>query len=155
MSMTESAVRKSVTVSAPIDKAFRVFTDGLDTWWPRTHHIGTADMARAVLEGKEGGRWYEIGTDGSECEWGRVLAWDPPARLVLAWQLNQEWQFDPRLVTEVEVRFTAEAPGRTRVDLTHRLLDRYGDAQDEMRAQFESEGGWTGLLDRFARAAEG
>jgi uncharacterized protein YndB with AHSA1/START domain len=153
MTMTEVAVSKAVTVNSPIDKAFRVFTEGFDTWWPRSHKIGAGDLKQAVLEGKEGGRWYEVDVDGSECDWGRVLVWDPPARLVLAWQLSASWQYDPELLTEVEVRFVAEGPSRTRVQLEHRNLDRYGDAREEMRSQFDSDGGWNGLLEGYARAA--
>jgi len=153
MNTTNLSVRKNVTVDAPIEKAFRVFTDGFDSWWPRSHHIGGAEVRRAVIEGRQGGRWYEIGDDGSECDWGRVLVWDPPARLVLAWQIDGTWHFNAELVTEVEVRFEAEGPGRTRVELEHRNLDRFGEAQDEMRSRFDSDGGWHGLLAKFAEVA--
>jgi uncharacterized protein YndB with AHSA1/START domain len=90
--------------------------------------------------------------DGSECEWGRVLQWEPPSRLVLAWQINGSWQFDPTLVTEVEVRFVSETSNRTRVELEHRDLERFGDAQEQIRTAFNSPGGWQGLLDSFAQA---
>ncbi len=153
MSMTDVAVQQVVTVNVPIDRAFALFTDGFDSWWPRTHKIGAADLKQAVLEGRQGGRWYEIGTDGSECEWGRVLAWEPPKRLVIAWQLDASWQYDPELLTEVEVRFTEVAPGQTRVELEHRDLDRYGEAKDEMRAALDTEGGWAGLIALYAQAA--
>ncbi len=153
MTMTELTVQKSVTVQAPVEKAFAVFTEGFDRWWFREHHIGAADLKQAVLEGREGGRWYEIGIDGRECDWGRVLKWDPPNRLVLAWQIDATWKFDPNLLTEVEVRFVAEGPDRTRVELEHRNLDRYGDAQDQMQAGLGSPGGWQGLLEAFAEAA--
>jgi uncharacterized protein YndB with AHSA1/START domain len=153
MSVTDVAVSKTVTVNAPIEKAFRVFTEGFDTWWPRGHKIGAADLKQVLLEGKEGGRWYEVDVDGSECDWGRVLVWDPPTRLVLAWQLSASWQYDPELLTEIEVRFAAEGPSRTRVQLEHRNLDRYGDAREEMRSQFDGEGGWSGLLELYGQAA--
>lgn len=153
MTMAELTVRKSVTVDIPIHKAFTVFTGGFDSWWPRSHKIGAAELREAVLEGRQGGRWYEIDVDGSECEWGRVLQWDPPNRLVLAWQIDGTWQFDPEFLTEVEVRFVADGPNRTRVDLEHRNLDRFGDSQDEIWAAFDSPGGWTGLLDAFAQTA--
>jgi len=152
MTVTDLAVRKSVTVEAPVDKAFRVFTEGIDRWWSREHHIGAADLEHAVLEPRKDGRWYEIGVDGTECEWGRVLQWEPPSRLVLAWQINGSWQFDPTLVTEVEVRFVSEASNRTRVELEHRDLERFGDAQEQIRTAFNSPGGWQGLLDSFAQA---
>ncbi|MFI6360703.1 SRPBCC family protein [Streptomyces sp. NPDC050743] len=151
--MTDGSVRKSVTVHAPIEKAFTVFTQGLDSWWPRGHKIGQGQLKEAVLEGREGGRWYEIDADGSECEWGRVLTWKPPTLLVLAWQIDAAWRFDPQLITEVEIRFVPEGPHRTRVELEHRDLDRFGEAQGEVRAAFDSPGGWPGLLDAFAQAA--
>ncbi|HEV2375765.1 MAG TPA: SRPBCC family protein [Streptosporangiaceae bacterium] len=153
MSITEVALRKTLTVNAPIDKAFRVFTEGFDTWWPRSHKIGNADLKQAVIEGREGGRWYEVGADGSECDWGRVLVWDPPARLVLAWQIDGDWHYDPGFLTEVEVLFVAEGPDRTRVEFEHRDLDRFGEAKKEIAEAFDSEGGWTGLLAAYAQAA--
>ncbi len=152
MTMTELAVRRSVTVDAPIDKAFSVFTEGFDSWWPRSHKIGGADLERAVLEEREGGRWYEIDVDGSECQWGKVLRWEPPTRFVLAWQIDGDWHFDPELLTEVEVCFVAEGPQRTRVELEHRDLERFGDAQQQIRTAFESPGGWQALLGAFAQA---
>jgi len=153
MTMAEATVRKSVTVEVPIEKAFKVFTEEFDIWWPRSHKIGDADLQQAVLEGRKGGRWYEIDVDGAECEWGRVLEWDPPSRLVLAWQLDAQWRFDPDLLTEVEVSFLAEGPHRTRVDLEHRNLDRFGDARAQIRSAFDSPGGWAGLLAAYAEAA--
>jgi uncharacterized protein YndB with AHSA1/START domain len=155
--MTDQAagvsVVKAVTVQAPIQRAFAVFTDGFDGWWPRSHHIGEAEMAEAVMEPREGGRWYEKGVDGSECDWGYVIAWDPPSRVVLAWQLDAEFGYDRELVTEVEVRFTAQGPERTHVELEHRNLERYGAAMDKVRDSIGSEGGWQGLLELFAQAA--
>lgn len=145
-------VKKFVRVAAPREIAFRVFTEKMSAWWPlATHHIGKAPAKEAVVEPRAGGRWFERGEDGSECDWGRVLVWDPPGRLVLTWEISATWQHDASLVTEVEVRFLAEDAGHTRVELEHRHLDRYGDKTDQMRATFESPGGWTGLLDAFAR----
>jgi uncharacterized protein YndB with AHSA1/START domain len=155
--MTEQAagvsVTKAITVEAPIEHAFSVFTEGFDSWWPRGHHIGEADLAEAVMEAREGGRFYEKSVDGSECEWGRVLAWDPPNRVVLAWQLTAEWQYDPDFLTEVEVRFTADGPGRTQVELEHRNLERYGEDMEKVRAAVGSDDGWGGLLRTYAQAA--
>ena len=148
------AVRQSVVVDAPPDRAFTVFTDGMSSWWPMDgYSIGSGPMADAVIEPREGGRWYERAEDGSETEWGRVLAWDPPDRVVLAWQITPEWKFDAGLHTEVEVRFTAEDDVRTRVDLEHRKLENYGELAEQMRAIFGSDDGWGGLLRRFADAA--
>jgi len=156
MTMTETSVRKSVTVQAPADRAFRVFTEGFGRWWPREgHHVGAAGLKEVVLECRDGGRWYEIGADGTEHDWGHVLTWDPPHRLVLAWQIdgNRTWHYNPNLITEVEVRFVPDGQGRTRVELEHRNLDRFGDAQDQVRAVFESPAGWQDPLDAFAEAA--
>jgi Activator of Hsp90 ATPase homolog 1-like protein len=153
MSMsTQTAVRHSITVAAPQARAFTMFTEGFDRWWPRTHKIGAAELAEAVLEGREGGRWYERGVDGSECEWGTVLVWDPPARVVLDWQLSGEWAYDADIHTEVEVTFESEAPDRTKVTLEHRGLDAYGDQMDEVRGSVDSPGGWPGILELFAQS---
>jgi uncharacterized protein YndB with AHSA1/START domain len=155
--MTEQAagvsVTKAITVEAPIERAFAVFTEGFDGWWPRGHHIGEADLDKAVMEPRAGGRWYERGVDGSECDWGSVLAWEPPRRVVLAWQLDGEWKHDPDFLTEVEVRFTAEGPDRTHVELEHRNLERFGDAMEKVRASIGSDDGWGGLLEAYAKAA--
>ena len=147
-------VRKSVHVGAPPDRAFKVFTAGIGRWWPKSHHIGTADLDLQVIEPKAGGRWYERGIDGSECDIGKVLVWQPPTRLVLAWQVSAAWKFDPGLVTEVEVRFIADGPNSTRVELEHRDLERYGESADGFRATIDSPEGWTGILQLFKQAAE-
>lgn len=143
-------VRKQVVVEAPPERAFRVFTQKFNLWWPRDHHIGKAELDEAVIEPHAGGRWYERGTDGSECEWGRVLVWDPPKRLVMAWQINHQWQYDPSLVTEVELRFTPVGPMQTRVELEHRNLERFGDHAETMRQAFDSDHGWITHLTLFA-----
>jgi uncharacterized protein YndB with AHSA1/START domain len=150
---TSTSVRKTVTVEAPVARAFEVFTAGFDGWWPRSHHVGEPEMAEAVMERRTGGRWYERGVDGSECDWGSVLVYEPPERLVLAWQLNSDFKYDQDLVTEVEVRFTADGRDRTRVELEHRNLDRFGPEAERMRAVFNSDGGWNGLLQSFANVA--
>jgi len=147
-------LRKVVSVKAPQEVAWRVFTETMSTWWPlATHKIGKAKAVEAVIEPRVGGRWYERGDDGSTCDWGRVLSWEPHSRLVLSWQISADWQYDPNLNTEVEVRFIAQGKDSTRVELEHRHLDRYGARRDEIRAIFDSEGGWSGLLASFARAA--
>lgn len=152
MSSTATAVRQSITVAAPQERAFTTFTQGINQWWPRSHKIGGAELAEAVLEGHEGGRWYERDVDGTECDWGKVLVWEPPTRLVLAWQLSGEWAYDADLLTEVEVSFVSEGPDRTRVELEHRGLDAYGERAEEMRETFNRPGGWPGILERFAQA---
>ena len=147
-------VRKEVVVEAPPERAFRVFTDKFNAWWPRDHHIGKVEMEKAILEPRAGGRWYEVGVDGSQCDWGKVLVWDPPKRLVMAWQLNHEWQYDPALVTELELRFTPVGPMQTRVELEHRNLERFGEHAGKMRDALGSAQGWMTHLALFAEAAK-
>jgi uncharacterized protein YndB with AHSA1/START domain len=151
---TIPAIHGAVTAGVPIERAFRVFTASFDTWWPREYHIGQADVAELVLEQREGGRWYERGVDGSEMDWGRVLVWEPPHRLVVTWQINGEWRFDPdpAHASEIEVRFTADGPERTRVELEHRFLDRLVGGH-AIRGAIGQGGGWTSILQRFAGAA--
>ena len=149
-----SSVRSEVVVEAPADRAFRVFTEKMETWWPPTHHIAKADMKSIILDRRTNGRWAEVGIDGSECDWGRVLVWDPPRRLVLAWQLTAQWQFDANFVTEVEINFTPMGEGKTRVALEHRNLERFGTAAEEfIKGISNQEGGWPMILRAFATAA--
>jgi uncharacterized protein YndB with AHSA1/START domain len=147
------AVTKSITVNAGRERAFTVFTAKFFTWWPASHHIGEAEMADAVIEPQEGGRWYERGVDGAECDWGRVLAYEPPDRIVLSWHLQGDWSYDPdpAKASEVEVRFVEEAPDRTRVELNHRHLERHDD-QDKVRDGIDSPSGWGGILVGYAEA---
>jgi uncharacterized protein YndB with AHSA1/START domain len=154
MATTLQPIQGTVTVGVPVEHAFRVFTDSFNTWWPAQYHIGQADMAEAILEPHEGGRWYEKGVDGSECDWGRVLTWEPPRRLVVTWQINGQWQFDPdpEHASEIEVRFTPDGPGQTTVEVEHRLLERLVDGQ-ALREGIEGGGGWSALLELFAKAA--
>lgn len=153
-SIDPNSVRKIMRVQAPPVVAWRVFTEKMGTWWPLAHYkIGKTAAVDAIVEPRVGGRWYERGDDGSTCDWGTVLAWEPPSRLVLSWDINADWQPDPALKTEIEVRFIAEGKDATRVELEHRRLDRYGARRDEMRRIFETEGDWGRLLEMFARAA--
>jgi uncharacterized protein YndB with AHSA1/START domain len=149
-----NTVKKSIAVAAPQKTAFEVFTTQMSGWWPETHHIGKTPMKDAVLDPRVGGRWYERGTDGAECNWGEVLVWDPPKRLVLTWDISADWQYDATIKTEVEVRFIADGPSRTRVELEHRLLDRYGAHRDQVRTAIDSPGGWLGILKGFAELVE-
>lgn len=154
--IADTPVHKSVIVKAPQEHAFRVFTDGIDTWWPPEHHIGNAPYKKAVMQGKVGGRCYMEQTDGTESDWGSVLVWDPPRRLVLAWKIAAEWQYEPDVAksSEVEVRFTPLPDGTTRVDLDHRFFDRLGAGGAAMSEMVGSPSGWGGTLDLFAAAAE-
>jgi uncharacterized protein YndB with AHSA1/START domain len=142
-------VRKSIHVAVSPQHAFDTFTNGIGSWWPKSHHIGKSDLDLPVIEPRAGGRWYEVGVDGSECEIGKVLTWEPPARVVLIWQVTPDFTYDPDLVTEVEVRFTPEGDG-TRVDLEHRHLERFGDRADTMREQVGGPNGWGHLLQLFS-----
>jgi uncharacterized protein YndB with AHSA1/START domain len=158
--MTEQAidpnsVRKSLSVQAPQEVAFRVFTEKMGTWWPLANYkIGKVTAVDAVVEPRVGGRWYERGEDGTTCEWGSVLVWEPPARLVLSWDITADWQYDASLKTEIEIRFIAEGAS-TRVELEHRCLDRYGARRDEMRRVFDTSGDWGRLLEMFGTVAAG
>jgi Activator of Hsp90 ATPase homolog 1-like protein len=150
-----NSVRKVLNVNAPQVTAWRVFTEKMGTWWPLAHYkIGKAAAVDAVVEPRVGGRWYERGDDGSTCQWGSVLVWDPHSRLVLSWDITADWVYDAELKTEVEVRFVAEGESRTRVELEHRKLDRYGEKREQMRRIFDTEGDWGKLLEAMARAAE-
>jgi uncharacterized protein YndB with AHSA1/START domain len=143
-------VRRAIEVNAPQAKAFEVFARKTSAWWPKSHHVGKSALVEAIIEPKVDGRWYERGADGTECEWGRVLAWNPPSGLTLAWQLDAAFKFDPALVTEVEVKFVPLDGGRTRVELEHRHLERFGDDADKVAGQVGSDGGWTAVLKSFA-----
>lgn len=148
-------VRKQVLVNASQKRAFDVFTKGMSRWWPPTHSILKSPLKEYVVEPKEGGRWYAVGEDGSSAQTGYVIEWQPPQRLVLAWQLGADWQFDPALITEVEVRFIAESTQSTRVELEHRRLERMGDKAAKVRSMIDAPGGWGILLDAFKKSAEG
>jgi uncharacterized protein YndB with AHSA1/START domain len=150
-----ASVQRSVTVKAGLEHAFNVFTGGFDTWWPRSHHIGKKPLQKAVIEPRAGGRCFGREADGNECQWGTVTTWDPPNRLVIAWQIDPSWQFDPDLshASEVEVRFTPDVGGITRVDLEHRHLERHGKDFEKVRVGVAGPGGWSGLLDIFGRTA--
>lgn len=145
----------TVTIGVPVEQAFRVFTESFDAWWPHQYHIGQAEVAEVILEPREGGRWYERGVDGSECDWGRVLAWEPPHRLVFTWQISGEWRFDPdpEHASEIEVWFRADGPRQTTVEVEHRLLDRLVGGQ-AVHDAIRGGGGWPVLLEGFAKAVE-
>ena len=147
-----AAIRKTIDVKAPVDKAFRVFAAGMGQWWHKEHSVAQGiKQVDVVIEPRAGGRWYEVGDDGSELQWGKVIAYEPPHRLVLAWQLNREFNYDPDFETTVEVRFDETAEG-TRVHFEHRDLERMGPEAFET---FENmDGGWRMLLDLFKNEAE-
>ena len=153
---TDLAVRKTVIVEAPQARAFAIFTEGMSTWWlMESHHIGEQVPEALVVEPRVGGRWFERAPDGVECDWGRVIGWEPPTRVLLGWHLNHEWKFDPNpeTATEIEVRFVAEGPSRTLVELEHRGFERLGEAGATVSEAVGSPGGWSGRLALYAEAA--
>jgi uncharacterized protein YndB with AHSA1/START domain len=156
---TETAVttvRESIVVQAPIERAFSVFTDGIASWWPPEHHLLQGELEAMVFEPREGGHIYDRATDGSECRWSRVLAYEPPNRVVFSWDISTQWQVETDLAktSEIEVRFIAESPDRTRVELEHRKLERHGDGWQGMREAVGDPNGWRLGLVRFAEAAK-
>jgi uncharacterized protein YndB with AHSA1/START domain len=143
----------AVTIALPIDRAFTVFAGSINDWWPHQYHIGQAEVAEVVLEPQVGGRWYERGVDGSECDWGRVLTWEPPHRLVFTWQINGSWQFDPdpEHASEIHVAFTADG-AETTVEVEHRHFERLVGGEG-INGAIRGGGGWAQLLDGFAKTA--
>jgi uncharacterized protein YndB with AHSA1/START domain len=149
-----SPVRKQIHVAASQAHAFAVFTGNMSRWWPATHSILKSPLRECIVEPRAGGRWYSLGEDGSSCQIGFVIAWLPPDSLTLAWQINADWQYDPELVTEVEVHFIAESERVTRVELEHRNLQRMGERAGQMRSSVDSPGGWSAILQSFKSCAE-
>jgi uncharacterized protein YndB with AHSA1/START domain len=150
-----TATRHSIVVEAPIERAFSVFTDGFGTFKPREHNMLQVEIAETVFETHVGGNIYDRGVDGSECRWARVLAYEPPDRVVFSWDISPQWQIETDLdkTSEVEVRFIAEASDRTRVELEHRNLDRHGPGWEAERDGVAGDGGWPLYLARFAEQA--
>ena len=148
---TGTAVQSEIVVDAPIERAFAVFTEGIGSWFPSDYNLLAVAIAERVFEPRVGGEVYDRGVDGSECHWGRVLAYDPPNRVVFSWYIDPQWQIesDPDRTSEVEVRFSSEAPDRTRVELEHRNLERHGDGWESARDALTGEGGWDWCLQAF------
>ncbi len=153
MPEVQTAVSTSIVVDTPIDLAFAVFTEDMGSWWPPDHHIIQVPLARMVFEPKVGGHFYDVGTDGSECRWARVLTYEPPHRIVFSWDISLQWQVepDPTKASEVEVRFVADGAARTRVELEHRHIDRHGEGWEPIRDAVGSDGGWNVGLRAFAK----
>jgi len=152
--ITPAPVRKTVRVNANAARAFDVFANNINRWWPASHTILKAPLKETIIEPFVKGRWYQIGEDGSQCDTGHVMAWEPPHRLLLAWQINADWQFDPKLITEVEVKFIAEGERTTRVELEHRNLERMGEKAETVRASVDSPNGWGAILEAYRQVAE-
>ena len=150
--VSPAPVRQSVVVEAPIEHAFKVFTEQFGSFKPPEHNLLAVPIAETVFERRVGGHIYDRGTDGSECRWARVLAYEPPNRLLLSWDISPQWQIEtePEKTSEWEVRFTAEAPNRTRVDLEHRKLERHGAGWEGARDGVAGDQGWPLYLRRYA-----
>jgi uncharacterized protein YndB with AHSA1/START domain len=146
-----ASVQTQIVVEAPIERAFRVFVEQFDEIKPREHNMLAVDIAETVFEPRAGGHIYDRGVDGSECRWARVLAYEPPGRIVFSWDISPQWQLETDLdrTSEVEVRFVSETPERTRVELEHRKLDRHGEHWEGMRDGIASPEGWPLYLQRF------
>jgi uncharacterized protein YndB with AHSA1/START domain len=148
----EASVRTQIVVEAPVERAFRVFTEDFGSFKPPEHNLLDVEVAETVFEPRQGGHLYDRGVDGSECRWARVLAYQPPDRVVISWDISPQWQIETDLekTSEVEVRFIPETPERTRVELEHRNLDRHGKGWEGVREGVGGEGGWPLYLQRFA-----
>lgn len=148
----DASVKQSIVVEAPIAHAFKVFTEGFGKFKPAEHNILSVPIAETVFEPRVGGYLYDRGIDGSECRWARVLAYEPPNRVLLSWNISPRWQIEtsPEKVSEWEVRFTAETAHRTRVEIEHRKLERHGEGWESVRDGVAGDQGWPLYLKRFA-----
>jgi uncharacterized protein YndB with AHSA1/START domain len=153
----ETSIRTSIVVEAPIERAFSVFTEDFGSFKPPEHNLLGVEIAETVFEPRAGGYLYDRGVDGSECRWARVLAYEPPSRVLFSWDISPHWQIETDLekTSEVEVRFIAETPQRTRVELEHRHLARHGDGWEGVREGVRGNEGWPLYLERFAVLANG
>jgi uncharacterized protein YndB with AHSA1/START domain len=153
----ETSIRTSIVVEAPIERAFAVFTEDFGSLKPPEHNMLGVEIAETVFEPRVGGSVYDRGVDGSECRWARVLAYEPPSRVLLSWDISPHWQIETDLekTSEVEVRFIAETPQRTRVELEHRDLQRHGDGWEGVREGVRGNEGWPLYLERFAALVNG
>jgi uncharacterized protein YndB with AHSA1/START domain len=152
----EPVVRKSIRVRVPIERAFSVFVEQMEAWWPAAHHIGAKPFQSIFVEPRVGGRWYERDAEGSECDWGTVRAWDPPRLVTFSWHLGPDWKFNPDLAkaSDVAIRFTSEGDSATLVELEHSAIERHGEGYEQLRTMLDSPNAWTSTLAEFAKAAE-
>lgn len=146
-----NSITKQLVVAASLDRTWKTFTSNMGTWWPKEHHVGATPFADIVIEPRVEGRWFERDTDGKEVQWGKVLVWQPPTRLVLAWQLDGTFQYNAALITEVDVRFTSLGEKSTRVDFEHRNLDRFGELAAKTGPAMDK--GWGDILQIFGASA--
>jgi uncharacterized protein YndB with AHSA1/START domain len=147
-----TSVKVQVVVDAPIERAFRVFTEKFDSFKPREHNLLAVPIAETIFEPRVGGHVYDRGVDGSECRWARVLAYEPPNRVVISWDISPRWQIetDPAKTSEVEVRFISEGAKRTRLELEHRNLERHGLGWESVRGGVSGDAGWPLYLERYS-----
>lgn len=150
-------VFKSLSVNAPVERAWSVFVEQMGTWWPATHHVGKTPFEAIFIEPSVGGRWYERNAEGEFCDWGTVLAWDPPRRVCLSWHVgpghdSPEWTADMNMAkaSQVEIRFTPEPAGTTLVELTHSKIERHGEGAENLRDIFDGPGAWSTILEMYA-----
>jgi len=149
-----AVVNKTLLLDCPRDHAFRVFTENMGRWWPATHHVGEQPFRDIVIEQRSGGRWYEIDTRDQEGQWGTVLVWAPPSRVVLSWHLDTTFTYQAELsrASELDISFHEMGPRRTRVEFEHRHIERHGEGYEKLRD--ELDGGWVTILEEFARLAQ-
>lgn len=153
LEISPAPIRKTLSVNADVKRAFEVFVSRMHEWSPAVQSL-LGSRKNIVVEPRTGGRWYEVSESGVEADWGKVLVWEPPNRLVLAWQLDATFSYDPALVTEVEARFAPEGERRTRIEFEHRNLDRFGARAPETAASLDSEGGWSGSFTLYEKLLE-
>lgn len=148
-----TSVQTSIVVEAPIERAFSVFTEGIGSWFPSEYNLLDTEIVERVFEPRVGGQVYDRGADGSECHWARVLAYEPPVRVVISWDISPQWQIESDLekTSEIEVRFIPDGPDRTRLELEHRNIDRHGEGWEQTRESVGGDGGWPGCLRSFAQ----
>ena len=153
----EAVVRKSIRVQVPIERAFSVFVEQMEMWWPAEHHIGEKPFQSIIVEPRVGGRWYERDAEGRDCEWGTVRAWDPPRLVTFSWHLGPNWKFSADLTkaSDVAIRFTSEGPSTTFVELVHSGIERHGEGHEKLRVMLDGPGAWVDTLAAFAKAADG
>ena len=151
----EAVVRKSIRVRVPIERAFSVFVEQMEMWWPPAHHIGDKPFQSIFVEPRVGGRWFERDANGKECDWGTVRAWDPPRLVTLSWHLGPDWKYTADLAksSDVAIRFTSEGPEATLVELEHTGIERHGEGYEQLRAALDSPNAWERTLAEFAKAA--
>ena len=152
----EAVVRKSIRVRVPIERAFSVFVEQMEVWWPPAHHIGAKPFQSIFVEPRVGGRWFERDADGKECDWGTVRAWEPPRLVTFSWHLGPDWKFNPDLAkaSDVAIRFTSEGASATLVELEHSGIERHGEGYEQLRVMLDSPNAWTNTLEEFAKAAD-